>query len=108
VITYCTLCVYIYSIVIVNQVWHLIDIQNVYKKFCINIMLMFSCVLTLINTSPLIRCKIYVQQRLICLLKEVCGPTYFLEYSSENLRTCFYIIQANILLSPEEFLNVSM
>ncbi|XP_069689548.1 importin-11 isoform X2 [Periplaneta americana] len=29
-----------------------------------------------------------------------------LEYSSENLRTCFYIIQANILLSPEEFLNV--
>lgn len=28
-----------------------------------------------------------------------------LEYSSENLRTCFYIIQANILLSPEEFLN---
>ncbi|PSN49429.1 Importin-11 [Blattella germanica] len=29
-----------------------------------------------------------------------------LEFTSENLRTCFYIIQANILLSPDEFLKV--
>ncbi|GLH14983.1 Importin-11 [Gryllus bimaculatus] len=29
-----------------------------------------------------------------------------LENNSENLRTCFYIIQANILLAPEEFLKV--
>ncbi|XP_066994048.1 importin-11 [Anabrus simplex] len=29
-----------------------------------------------------------------------------LEFSFENLRTCFYIIQANILLAPEEFLKV--
>jgi hypothetical protein len=28
-----------------------------------------------------------------------------LEFTSENLRTCFYIIQAYILLSPEEFLR---
>lgn len=47
-------------------------------------------------------------EKVNCWLKDWCKPICFIEYSSENLRTCFYIIQANILLSPEEFLSVSM
>lgn len=84
--------------------------QTTYKTFFCQYLDHVLCVHILLNAVALSVSLNFLsmQKELICWLKDWCRPVCFIEYSSENLRTCFYIIQANILLSPEEFLRVSM